>query len=71
MPKTSEAQRKSVKKYNDANTKLLQIRLNLKTDKDILDWLAQISNKAGYVKELIRVDIPRQKRKRGKYDKEL
>lgn len=48
---------KAATKYNAANTKLLQIRLNLKTDADIIERLETVPSKMGYVKYLIRADI--------------
>ena len=48
---------KAATKYNAANTKLLQIRLNFKTDADIIAHLETVSPKMGYVKKLIREDM--------------
>lgn len=48
---------KAATKYNAANTKLLQIRLNFKTDADIIARLEAVSSKMGYVKKLIREDM--------------
>ena len=42
--------------YNKANTVVLNIRLNKRTDKDIIRLLADIDNKSGYIKELMRAD---------------
>ena len=44
-------------KYDEANTTQVKLKLNNKTDADILDWLNQMKNKQGYIKELIRRDI--------------
>lgn len=41
-------------KYNKENTKTVLIRLNKKTDADIIKILETIPNKQGYIKELIR-----------------
>ena len=46
-------------KYNAANTTRVFIRLNNKTDADILDYLSAIDNKQGFIKELIRADMQR------------
>lgn len=54
---TTEAQRRAKKKYNDKNTKLITLRLNLRTDKDIFRKLDEVESKQGYIKELIRKDI--------------
>lgn len=53
----TEAAKRARKKYNDANTKLITLRLNLKLDADILDKLDDVGNKQGYIKDLIRKDI--------------
>lgn len=58
---TREARRRAEKKYQAANTKLLQIRLNFRTDQDILDKLSEEESMSGYVKKLIRDDINRSK----------
>ena len=57
MIKTSEAQKRAVKKYDAHNTKQLHFKLNLKTDADILDWLEKQENVQGYIKQLIRQDM--------------
>ena len=43
--------------WNTANTKLIQLKLNLRTDSDILRRLAEVDSKQGYIKALIRADI--------------
>lgn len=53
----TKAQAKATKKYQEKNTKLLQIRLNYNTDGDILEKLEQVESKAGYIKALIRADM--------------
>ena len=57
MKKTTEAKRKANAKYDKKNTKQLILKLNLKTDADILAHLEAQDNKQGYIKELIRKDI--------------
>lgn len=69
----SEAQNRAQAKYDKANTKMIQMKLNLKTDADILEKLASVGNKQGYIKALIRADIEVQKTKQyvnQKVDKE-
>lgn len=44
-------------KYNAANTKQIIIRLNKRTDADILATLAARENVQGYIKALIRADV--------------
>lgn len=62
MAKTSEAQKRAQKKYDDANRekfKSVYLKLNKETDADILEKLAASKNVQGYIKELIRADINR------------
>lgn len=51
------AQNRAVEKYNKAHTKQFVVRLNLKTDADIIAKLESVPNKAGYIKQLIRQDL--------------
>lgn len=53
----SEAQRRAQDKYDRSNTVQVHLKLNLHTDKDILDRLNSVPNKQGYIKDLIRRDI--------------
>lgn len=57
MPKTSRAQLEAVKRYNAAHTRTITIRLNNRTDSDILEWLEDVDNIAGAVKRAIRSQI--------------
>jgi hypothetical protein len=43
-------------KYDEKATKRVFIKLNIKTDADILEKLDHVPNKQGYIKELIRKD---------------
>ena len=43
--------------YDKANTVQVRLKLNIKTDADILKKLEQVGNKQGYIKALIRADI--------------
>ena len=43
--------------YDKANTRQLRMKLNLKTDSDILTHLDAQPNMQGYIKSLIRADI--------------
>lgn len=54
---TSKAQLAAVARYDKANTKGVYIKLNLKTDKDIIEHLAKKENVQGYIKSLIRDEI--------------
>lgn len=53
------AQKRAKEKYDKANTVQVKIKLNLKTDSDILEALERSGNKQGYIKELIRNDLKR------------
>lgn len=53
----TEAKRKAIQKYDSVNTKQYHLKLNIKTDADIIDRLGQEENVQGYIKELIRADI--------------
>ena len=53
----TEAQKKAAAKYDAANTKQIHLKLNLKTDADILEHLAGVESVQGYIKQLIRADI--------------
>lgn len=55
--KTSDAQRRANAKYDKANTRLITLKLNKKTDKDVLGRLDEVPNRQGYIKELVRADI--------------
>ena len=44
-------------KYDAKNTKGIYLKLNLKTDADILEKLESIENVQGYIKRLIRDDM--------------
>ena len=57
MKKTSEAQKRAVAKYDATNTKSHLLKLNRKTDADIIAHLDQQSNKLAYLKKLIRDDM--------------
>ena len=45
------------KKYKEKSTKRIAFDVNLNTDQDIIQRLAEVPNKQGYIKELIRADI--------------
>jgi hypothetical protein len=53
----TEAQKRAQDKYDGKNTVQVHLKLNLYTDKDILDRLNSVPNKQGYIKDLIRRDI--------------
>lgn len=46
-----------VAKFNKANTTTCNVRLNKRTDFDIIQKLSEVPSKMGYIKSLIRADI--------------
>ena len=54
---TSEAQKRASARYDAANTRQIKLKLNTKTDADILDLLDRLDNIQGYIKNLIRQDM--------------
>jgi hypothetical protein len=70
MAKTSRAQLEAVKRYNNAHTRTITIRLNHRTDADILEWLEDVDSMAGAVKNAIRhqIDVEREIEKYGYYE---
>lgn len=52
----SEAQIKASERYDRLNTKQIILKLNKRTDADILEILENVGNKQGYIKSLIRQD---------------
>ena len=52
----TEAQRRAVAKYDAKNTKTYAIKLNRKTDADLIAKLESVGSVQGYLKELIRKD---------------
>lgn len=54
---SSEAQKRASARYDAANTRQIKLKLNTKTDADILDLLDRLENIQGYIKGLIRQDM--------------
>ena len=54
---STEAQKRASAKYDREKTKTYALKLNLKTDADIVEWLAKQPNVQGYLKQLIRRQI--------------
>jgi len=48
---------KYTKKYDENNTIQVKLKLNYKTDADIIEYLEASSNKQGTIKNLIRQEI--------------
>ena len=57
--KSKQSQIDASRRYDDKYTKRLYIKLNLKYDTDILDFLETLPNKQGFIKELIRAAMPK------------
>lgn len=53
----TQNQYKASMKYDATKTRQIKMKLNIKTDADILKKLDSVSNKQGYIKTLIRRDI--------------
>lgn len=53
----SDALKRAQAKYDKEKTIQVCLKLNRETDKDILNRLAAVDNKQGYIKDLIRLDI--------------
>ena len=56
----SDAQAIAQQRYDKANTKGYYMKLNTRTDLDIIKWLYNQKSKQGAVKQLIRQEIARQ-----------
>lgn len=49
-------------KYDKEHTTQISLKLNLRTDEDILKWLWKQKSKQGAIKELIRKEIANEKK---------
>ena len=57
----SESQKRSAKKYQKKNTKLISVRVNKKLEPELLEWLESKPSMGGYILELIRADMEKNK----------
>ena len=57
----SEKRLRYLADYDRENTRMFCLKLNRKTDKDVIEALEAVDNKQGYIKALIRADIERSK----------
>lgn len=55
--KDAKARAEKKAEYDKKNTKGFYIKLNKKTDSDIIALLSDVTNKQGYLKALIRKDL--------------
>lgn len=53
----TKAQARANAKYNATHTTGIHLKLNLKTDADVIERLNEVPSKQGYIKALIRADI--------------
>lgn len=53
----TDAKRAAIQRYDAAHTKQIKLKLNLKTDADILEHLNEQKSIQGYIKKLIRRDM--------------
>lgn len=56
----TEAQIKAQKKYDAENTRQVHLKLNRRTDSDVLERLDAVPSKQGYIKRLIREDLAKE-----------
>lgn len=55
----SDSQKRSARKYQKNNTKLVSVRVNKKLEPEVLEWLESKPSMGGYILELIREDMER------------
>ena len=55
--KTKKSTLEAINRYQKSNIIQVNLRLNKKTDADIISALETVGNKQGYIKDLIRLDI--------------
>lgn len=60
----SKAQYKAQQKYDKNNTKMFLMKLHIRNDADIFNWLDKQDSKQGAVKELIRKQINKENKKK-------
>ena len=56
---TSPSQVKAQAKYDKEHTTRISLKLNLRTDRDILQWLQKQTSMQGAIKRLVREEIAR------------
>lgn len=47
------AQKEASKKYDKENTRSFSIKLNYKTDANLISWLESMKNRQGFIKQLL------------------
>lgn len=53
----SEAQRRAIVRYDRMNTVQFKLKLNLRKDMDLIQYLRNLENKQGTIKALLRRDM--------------
>lgn len=61
MPKWKENKLNYINEYEKENVKKVLVRFNKNTESDLIDFLETKDNKQGYIKQLIRDDMAKQK----------
>lgn len=56
----SESQKRSARKYQKNNTKLVSVRVNKKLEPEVLEWLESKPSMGGYILDLIREDMEKE-----------
>lgn len=56
----TDAQKKAISRYDMEHTRQYHMKLNLKTDADIIAKFATVKSMQGYVKSLVREDLKRE-----------
>lgn len=66
--KSSENSKKSAReRYDEINTQRVSLKLNKKTDSEILEWLSTKDNKQGAIKNAI-IDVIKREKENGNGD---
>jgi len=56
---TSESQVKAQARYDRQNTVRFSLKLNIRTDQDVIQWMRKQKSMQGSIKQLIRDEISR------------
>lgn len=56
----SESQKRSARKYQKNNTKLISVRVNKKLEPKLLEWLESKPSMGGYILDLVREDMEKE-----------
>jgi hypothetical protein len=57
------ANMKYLNQYEKENIRQIRLKINRKTEPEMLEWIEQQDNIQGYIKRLIREDMEREKEK--------